>query len=482
MMNMVAHLQALMLPFTLALMGFGLWRLIVKKDRAAGLILTLGLVIIADEYLMIGIPIPGFASGTIRYSELILLMLFVYDKFCPGFSGKGHQAVGGGLIRFSLVIFVAFMFIAAYRGVSGGEGFRVFREIVLDVLLVYLLATRGLPAIEDYRNFVLYLALLTFLIGSVSAEDKFFNRIFLHSELLNKGIYFNNHRQGRIGGLFLNPNFMGAYCVTFIPVLLMALLAVKKKIHKYLILVSLLIIIFALLMTRSRGPFISLIAIVPLMLLFGKTEVSLAKRIGGFVGIILILTILMPGWLNVAQERFNEDSFQQEMDVAGSLSRKEMWKLSLAIISANPLLGVGLGESRFIESGLRYSSVVLDNPHNSYLQIASMSGIIPLFFFILMNMVLLFKGFSKLKHHQDSHISSYLLGMLCGIIAFLICIAVDQQLFNHHNATCYWMLYGLTLSIILRKDNFAASTADQTASSPVVLSDKAEKHKMYAKI
>ena len=103
----------------------------------------------------------------------------------------------------------------------------------------------------------------------------------------------------------------------------------------------------------------------------------------------------MPGFYEHSIKRF--DSIDEETTTVAR-SRQSVWNYTAKIIEDHPVRGIGFGEQRFVAAmnayGFKeqYAEQSLDNPHNSYLQMAVYGGIPALAAFLLANVALLAKA------------------------------------------------------------------------------------------
>ena len=180
------------------------------------------------------------------------------------------------------------------------------------------------------------------------------------------------------------------------------------------------------------------------------------KKAGYLMLFLSVLYLFMPGFFEHATERFETVQSEAAED---SVSRKSIWSFTQKIIGEYPLFGIGFGEKQYVEYMVRfgfseeYGSMPLDNPHNSYLQIAVYAGLPALLVYILLNGALIKMGISFISGNGGTDSSLYVIGLLAGIVGFLTCIAVDMQLFTENVASVYWAASGLVYSIIHSEHN-----------------------------
>lgn len=157
-----------------------------------------------------------------------------------------------------------------------------------------------------------------------------------------------------------------------------------------------------------------------------------------------------------AEENINY-SFPElpEAGVAAGTGRAYIWAKSLELIGVKPFLGYGLDTFSYhfdqndpqkhanLAEGY---SVVVDKPHNIFINIAYGSGLISLFAFLGLVSFILFNTIKK-----RTQLNPYLIALIFGILAYLI-----QGLFNDSvigTSILFWVFLGIAgSSIIARKD------------------------------
>jgi O-antigen ligase len=273
-----------------------------------------------------------------------------------------------------------------------------------------------------------------------------------------------NRRQGRYGSFFLNPNYMGAFTVLLFPTLFLTTLVERERWAKTLGWVGLLALIFCLVETQSRGPMLAFGISLVLLLVGPAGTVSRGKRLKLFVAFALLFTLVMPGFIEHAIERFV--SIDQEMTTDSARTRETIWAYTKRAIADNPLTGIGFGETQFLhvingkyQFEQDYGETSLDNPHNSYLQMTVYAGIPVLAVFVLMNLLLLQKGLAAIRRHTPGQPGYEIYGLCVGIAGFLAVIYPDMHMFAQTVAPLYWMVFGLLLaaSTIVREEEATAT-------------------------
>jgi O-antigen ligase len=170
---------------------------------------------------------------------------------------------------------------------------------------------------------------------------------------------------------------------------------------------------------------------------------------------------LMPGFYDHAIKRFDE--VDREMSTEEARTRETVWTYAKLMIADHPVIGIGFGEYKFVETidsyGFRdrYGVEPLDNPHNSYLQMAVYAGLPALVVFVLANLVLLSRaGQISIRDGADRNTPT-VFGLAVGIAGFLASAYPDMHLFTVDVGPTYWVLCGLLFSLAMPAPKQSAS-------------------------
>jgi O-antigen ligase len=139
-------------------------------------------------------------------------------------------------------------------------------------------------------------------------------------------------------------------------------------------------------MTQSRGGFITLLVVGPLILLRLPSRVPFLRVGILVVGIAFFAVIAPQSYWNRIATIWDSESAPADRYLEGGLqaARWEMWKKGVGIIAAHPLLGVG-ASSFMVAEGASHKMGKWMAPHNSYIQIGAELGLggLALFGFLL---------------------------------------------------------------------------------------------------
>ncbi|MCG2711175.1 MAG: O-antigen ligase family protein [Candidatus Omnitrophica bacterium] len=194
----------------------------------------------------------------------------------------------------------------------------------------------------------------------------------------------------------------------------------KRPPQNSLLLCSIILMLSALLLTRSIGPIVSLILSALIVLFLRKSSgQKTLKFIICFLGATLFMFILVRSY-NVGYWRNPIFSLAQ---------RQLYWAKTLAVIWAHPFLGTGPGNMPFVGSNFS---------HNSYLQIWAESG--PLVLFGFLNII--FYVFSK-NLHEEALSHPLALWIWISVLSFLIHNLIDFTFFLPETAVIWWGILAL---------------------------------------
>jgi O-antigen ligase len=374
-----------------------------------------------------------------------------------------------GAICACVIAYMSVLLIAAIRANPMMAGILEFRRLMIPQIIAVLITIRGFRTAEDVRRFQLCMMALVLIVGVFVFWDVFFDRIWLKSDMISKPEYWTNRKHGRFGGLFLNPNLLGAFTVLSFPAVFVATLSETNRRAKMFGGLACGFLIFCLIETQSRGPLLAFIIVLALLIVGPAGRISRTRRAGYFVPLSLLLLIVMPGFIEHAAERFQY--IDQELDTDGR-SRQTTWAYADRIISDHPTLGIGFGEQQFVaamnEYGFRerYGEESLDNPHNSYRQMTVYAGLPALAAFVLANILLLAGATRFVVVERRPAQAPLVFGITVALAGFLAVIYPDMHMFTQSVAPVYWVFFGLLLSTTTARGEPAKALAEHENSRP----------------
>jgi putative inorganic carbon (HCO3(-)) transporter len=252
----------------------------------------------------------------------------------------------------------------------------------------------------------------------------------------------------RVSGTLGNANSLGWYFNFLLPIPL-ALLFYKTHI-KYRILVFILALsgILALFFTFSRASWFCFLLSVAIVISLLLIHASLKKKVYITILVALLAILLGIGFLitdNPVKERFLQD------DRGSAYTRIPLMQVAFTMIKAHPLIGVGLNNYTLVhqeydETTDNITYYFPHTVHNVYLLLAAEIGIPGLLFFLMLTIHII-KRALKYIYNSSGYIKYVLIGIIAGLVGFLLHGLVDSGTIATYKFLPYWFYCGLVLEI-----------------------------------
>lgn len=264
----------------------------------------------------------------------------------------------------------------------------------------------------------------------------------------------------RYGGPIGESNMWGQVLAASVPLALYQLRYEKNTRRKLLALAASLILLLAVIFTNSRGAFLAMGLILPLIAIEMKIR-PLQMMIGALV--IVLMFMLLPS--NYAERLFSIKAIFQTNDEyalyqdSSFVSRQNQMKAGMAMFWDHPFLGVGFGNFSnhywdyadklgLVNSTYRASVQGKKNPHSLYVEILSemgLAGFLTFAFFFLSLFLSLWQAYKK---YDDYHIhtswTSWTVALIFSLTTFLI-----SGLFLHGLLFRFiWVLIGFAMAAV----------------------------------
>jgi O-antigen ligase len=242
-------------------------------------------------------------------------------------------------------------------------------------------------------------------------------------------LYAGSSEDGRLTGLGLNPNYLGAALV--VPLVTAAGMAWSRRRVSWLLPAA--PCLAALLATQSRGAILAVAAgalLVALTMAQPRHRAWILALCAGGAAVMLL------GGLGWAQELALDRNNSIRADIA--------W-FALRVISENPLRGIGYG--MFPPYAARQVGTYI-NTHNDYLRLAVEGGPVMLALFVL----LLWLG---LRHRQAGD----LVVVRAAVLAYAVSLVFANTLANLPVTAAFWVALGCLIGRSGKSDRPAAPRA-----------------------
>jgi len=260
---------------------------------------------------------------------------------------------------------------------------------------------------------------------------------------------------------FSTATGFASWLVVIIP-LFLGLLAASKgsnKRYKVLLLILIILLITCLLATYSRGAWLGFIIGIFLMVWYAFKKIHLKiKLLCLFIGAgVLTVFLILPQPLRSKVTAIGRINFKSSGTVnarvksilkveegSSILIRFKLWKEALKIAKDHPLVGCGLNTYSTVGRGYKSFDGGGVYPHNSYLQMAAETGLFGLAAFLWV----LFTFFKIGLHYLNQGRNFLVLGLLSGILAFVVHAFFDTHLYSLQLVVLFWYMLGLTVAVI----------------------------------
>jgi O-antigen ligase len=265
------------------------------------------------------------------------------------------------------------------------------------------------------------------LVGIDACFQKFLGLEFMFHHGMT-AVHFAGRTEFAATGAFKHANALAAYLICALPLLAGMTVSLKTS-YRFPLSIVVFLLTISLALTFSRGGWLGFIIALGLMIICLPQ-----KRFFLALGGVFIFSIFL---LSGGSERAAV-SFQP----GGDSGRYQLWGGAWAMIQNHPLVGQGVGTfMAFFKDyvhgrGMMYA-------HNCYLQIWAETGIFGLLSFLMFIGLVFRSGLIALRQSVDGKTGGILVGLLCGVVAFLIQSALDTNLYSLQLSAMFWLFLGM---------------------------------------
>lgn len=276
------------------------------------------------------------------------------------------------------------------------------------------------------------------LLGTVFVE----NIVAINQGVHIWGNYVENG--GRVRGLTSNPNVLAPMLLLFIITLYIQInaLAIQSSI-KVVMLAGICLSLISLLLTMSRGSWLTFAAILLLSIFM------LRHRTKQLIICTVLLLICISGLFVTKPEYYQRMETVMDMNMSSNAARTYIWRDTLAMISEHPIAGIGLERYSDVFNSEYASEELLNiekngvqHAHNNVLMVLSEGGIIALagyVFFYATMLILLLK--TAIRSHWKCGYA--VMGILL-VISIQLTGMVDMNVYNANIMRLFLFLLGFS--------------------------------------
>jgi O-antigen ligase len=328
--------------------------------RKIAFLFVLGLIFSVPWQNVIVIEALGTISRLLGFAAIgvAILVILIYRRIQEP-----------SLLILVMLIFVIWSFATYFWSVRPAATIGRVVTLVQLVSMVWLLW----EFCNNYQDFVKILQ--TYVFGCMVAVVD-----MLVTFSTNTGSSF------RIAATGFNPNWLAITLATGIPIAWYLVYSDTSKYLRWINLISIPLIVFAIILTASRGGFVAMLvglAVIPLTLFYLERRIQRVVIISGIV-IIMTLIFYLPQIYPRIEQNIDRLMGTQTAITEGSLNYREViWRAGWQVFKQHPITGVGArGFSETVSghlvSGRNFAA------HNAYLSVLVDTGIIGLILFLSM--------------------------------------------------------------------------------------------------
>ncbi len=393
--------------------------------------------------------------------ELIAEVLIILSLMFWGFKviTKEKLALNPTPLNIPLLSFITICILSL---IWSNSFFVSLKELPLFLVgpLLYFIITNN---ISDQRQIDLILNVLL-IIGGLFG---------IYGILQYKGIDFSfwiaNIGRQQVFGLFGNVNFFAEYLIIPLPIAISIFFGSRNKFKKFLLLIGILAMGTTLIVTFTRGSYLSIgVSLIFMFLLFllsrGKSFINENKKIF----IIILTSIIIVAFLFIVPTPLSKpgtaiSQIKGRVSISGLINefssgrRITIWKFTGMMIKDRPILGSGIGtfkyntlryQAKFFEQGQNrslYHYRFAVATHNEYLQLWAELGIIGLGIFIWLIISYFNCGLKILRKIKNKHRQGIIIGLMAAVVAVLVDGIFGFPLHLPATVVLFWLALGLTM-------------------------------------
>lgn len=392
--------------------------------------------------------IGQFGAGITGFNLTNILMISVILVWILNALAKGKKIFSKSTLNLVIILFFLWGLFAVLRArfmygyyYNLDSFFILFKRWVTPAFLYFI----GLNMVKDkptFKKVVFVIMLATFAVALMAIRD------YMHYGDMG------SLDESRIGGVFEQPNMLGAFFVYNMFFFLAFFLYYWRSFKYWLLIIPFLACFRGIMVTFSRGAYIAF-SFASLITAFFRGKVLFILVLALF-----ILVILSPAYLPEGIRHRMESTFAGEQVISTDIeqikdpsagNRILIWKGALQMIKEQPLFGFGYGVFPYM-IGFYAPEMSNYDAHNTYLIIAAEMGIPALIIFFIILLMVIKNSWWLLHKTKDRYFKAFALGMLGGIFGLLVANMFGSRLNSEEVSSYFWLLSGLLMrAVIMRK-------------------------------
>ena len=343
-----------------------------------------------------------------------------------------------------LLLFYLVMFYATVTSIQFWDSVGEFVIPVIGLLFLVVIVN-AVDSREKLETLIICLIIAGFITACLALYQFYTGVVTTETNKAWVDVRENPYVMNRAYAVFENPNLLAQFMILISALSIGAIFSVEKLGPRVLCGVTAIIAPACLLLTYSRGGWLSFVGALLILALFRS---KLLTMVFAGAGAILYSALPMSITNRLATITSSTDT--------SNLYRLDTWSSTLELIRAHWETGVGLGRKAF--SRVFYTHMINSNTvphsHNLYLQTVSEFGILGLAVFCWLFIAVLRIGL-KLSAAGRDWIRSINAGVMAAFAGFFIHSMVDYFLWYYKLGIMLWLL----VAIVITLDKLAPRTS-----------------------
>jgi O-antigen ligase len=320
----------------------------------------------------LGAGIPNLTLNRIMTGVLLVLLL-------AQVASRRRGLVRLNVLDFAILAFVGASALSVPHNIAGlRSAAQSFFDLVVMPIAVYFLARNIVTKTTELKAVMYTLIVAGTYLSAMAIREQLTGEVLFYPE--GRSIYYTASI-GRVVGLLGNPAYIAVSIAMGVP--WAWYLFLKAKRHRLLLLGIIGTMCAGVFFCMNRSGWVGLMTSFVVMALF-------VKRFRGIFLMILIIVAIVAGayWAVITSSA----AVRERLTAQGPIDyRREAWTVALRMIQDYPVFGVGYDNYRHFYKQYSYWDVYLiatPTPHNTYLWVILMGGIVALapFAFMLLTM------------------------------------------------------------------------------------------------
>ncbi len=316
----------------------------------------------------------------------------------------------------------------------------------LKFIAVYFLVIEAIDNREKMMN-VIKIGLISAILVFV---DIFFQYFVTHRDLFHLYPAFKymweivrygkvlemTLRRGSPTGPFPFPNDLSAWLLIVLPpAIFISIFGVKDRLHRWGMVIFSVVGLYIFVLAKARSAWLGFVVAMGSLAVLAKKAVA----------ILLIAVFVLGVAILFAKSPALVFGFSSTQD------RAVMWNNGMKIFKAHPIIGNGINTFFNLYKEVRqdeWTGKKGSYAHNCYLQMASDVGLLGLVSFLWFVITIITEAARSLKNTPDPFYHSLTVGLITGLLAFLIHSFFDTNLYSLNLAFLFWISAGFLTAVV----------------------------------